>query len=242
MKPSAGLPSAAVMPAAAVVIAVTAALLVMAHGGQRAPAPGTRAVAVTASGVRTVDLQAVPGQLTVVGSAAAPAGRVTLTGELAWKGRPPQATSEFAAGHLLRLWYRCAAASPCSASWRLVVPRRTAVVLSQPAGHMIVSGLAGSLRITAASVDVAAAGLRCGSLQAAIRSGHLGATFAAPPGQVSISLTSAQATLSLPGNVDYAVTDQVASGYVHVGIPEASGAAHTVTASVVSGELDLLAS
>jgi hypothetical protein len=241
MKPSPGLPSAAVMPAAAVVIAVTAALLVMAHGGgQRSPAPGTRAVAVTASGVRTVDLQAVPGQLTVVGSAAA--GRVTLTGELAWKGRPPQATSELAADHLLRLWYRCAAASPCSASWRLVVPRRTAVVLNQPAGHMIVSGLAGSLRITAASVDVAAAGLRCGSLQAAIRSGHLGATFTAPPGQVSISLTSAQATLSLPGSVDYAVSDQVASGYVHVRIPEASGAAHTVTASVVSGELDLLAS
>jgi hypothetical protein len=232
-------PSAAVLAAAAVVIPVTAALIVTTHGGNHVP--GTRTVAVTASGVRTVDLQAVPGQLTVVGSAAG-GGRVTLTGELAWKGRPPRAASRLAAGHLLRLWYRCAAASPCSANWRLVVPRGTAVVLSQPAGHMIVSGLAGPLRITAASVDVTAAGLRCGSLRAAITSGHLGATFAVPPSQVSISLTSAQATLSLPGSVDYTVSDQVASGYVHVGIPERSGTTHTVTASVVSGELDLLTS
>jgi hypothetical protein len=34
----------------------------------------------------------------------------------------------------------------------------------------------------------------------------------------------------------------VTAGYVHVGIPEAERATHTVTARVVSGELELLAS
>jgi hypothetical protein len=133
--------------------------------------------------------------------------------------------------HVLRLRYRCATASPCTAHWRLVVPRRTAVVLSQPSGHVIISGLAGPLQITAASVDVSATRLSSPSLQAVITSGHLAATFTAPPKQVSVTLISA-----------HAVSDQVTSGYVHVGIPVTAGTAHTVTARVLSGELDLLAS
>jgi hypothetical protein len=231
--------SPAVLPAAAVVIAVTAGLLATAHGGSR-DVPGTRAVSVTASGVRTVDLQAVAGQLTIVGSAAPKGGRMTLTGNLDWKGHAPQATARRGAAGLLRLWYRCAAASPCTANWRLVVPRDTAVVLSQPAGHLVISGLAGPLQITAESADVSATGLRSGSVQAAITSGHLGATFAAPPRQLSLSLTAAQATVSLPGTVGYAVSDEVTSGYVHVGVPQAAGTQHTVTAQVASGELELL--
>jgi hypothetical protein len=233
--------SAAVRPAAAAVIAVTAGVAVAAHGGSD-HATGTMPVSVAAGGVQTVDLLAVPGKLTIAGAAAGRAGRVTLTGELNWTGSAPQGTARLAAPHLLRLSYRCAAASPCSANWRLVVPRDAAVVLSQPAGHVVISGLAGPLRIIAASVDVSATGLRSGSLQAAITSGHLGATFDVPPSQVSLSLVSAQATLSLPGSVDYAVSDQVTSGYVRVGIPEAARAEHTVTASVDSGELSLLAS
>jgi hypothetical protein len=122
------------------------------------------------------------------------------------------------------------------------VPRHTAVVLSQPSGHVIVSGLAGPLRISAASVDLSATGLSSPSLQAEITSGHLSATFAAAPRQASLTLIASQATLSLPGSVAYAVSDQITSGYVHVGIPVTSGAAHAVTARVLSGELDLLAS
>ena len=67
-------------------------------------------------------LQAVPGQLTIVGSATA---RVTLSGPLNWTGHSPVATIGFAAGHTLRLSYRCAAASPCTADWRLTVPWAT---------------------------------------------------------------------------------------------------------------------
>jgi hypothetical protein len=167
---------------------------------------------------------------------------VALTGQLDWTGHAPAASTRMVNAHLLRLRYRCATASPCTAHWRLVVPRRTAVVLSQPSGHVIVSGLAGPLQITAASVDVSATRLSSPSLQAVITSGHLAATFTAPPKQVSVTLTSAQATLSLPGSVAYAVSDQVTSGYVHVGIPVTADTAHTVTARVLSGELDLLAS
>jgi hypothetical protein len=40
--------------------------------------------------------------------------------------------------------------------------------------------------------------------------------------------------------IAYAVSDQVTAGYIRVAIPEASNAARTVTARVVSGELELV--
>jgi hypothetical protein len=237
--------SAAFLAGVAALVAVTAAAAAAAaaapsaRGNSHGPDGMTRAVSVAAGSVRTVDLEAVPGQLTIVGVSG---GRVTLTGQLDWTGHAPVATTQVVRAHLLRLSYRCAQASPCTANWRLAVPRRTAIDLRQPAGHVVVSGLAGPLRITAESVDVSATGLSSPWLRAAITSGHLDAAFDAPPRQVSVDLTSAQATLSLPGTAAYAVSAQVTAGYVHVGIPEAESATHTVTARVVSGELELLAS
>jgi hypothetical protein len=232
--------SPALVVGAVAVLAVAVAVAVSAASARGSHGPGgSSTVSVSAGSVRTVELQAVPGQLTIVGSAT---GRVTLTGQLDWTGHPPVATTQLNRAHLLRLTYRCAQASPCTANWRLVVPRRTAVELRQPAGHVAVSGLAGPLRITAESVDVSATGLSSPWLQAAITSGHLYAAFGAPPRQVDVSLTSAQATLSLPGTAAYAVSTQVIAGYVHVGIPQTASPAHTVTARVASGELELLAS
>ena len=227
----------ALVVAAAVLVVV--ALVQAASGGGGGPAGTTRAVSVTAGPVGTVDLQGAPGQVTIV---AAAGGRVRLTGQLHWTGQAPVTVARVGRGHVLWLDYRCAAASPCTENYRLVVPRRTAVVLRQSSGHVIISGLAGALRITAASADVRAAGLRCPALVAAITSGHLSATFDAAPRRVSITLTSAQATVRMPASASYTVSSQVTSGYVHVGIPQASGTARTVTAHIDSGELELLPS
>jgi len=224
------------------VIAFAAVAAVALSAATRGHAPGTgpggRAVSVTAGPVAAVDLQGVTGQLTIV---AAATDRATLTGHLNWTGRAAATGRQSISARVLHLSYRCGARSPCTADLRLVVPRRTAIVLRQPGGHLVMSGLAGPLRITASSVDVMATGLRCPSLDAAITSGHLGASFDGAPRQVNIVLTSAQATLSLPGGAPYAVTDQVTSGFIHVGVPQASGAPRSVTARIVSGELDLQA-
>jgi hypothetical protein len=217
-------------------VAVTAAVSAAARGSGPGAASETGTVHVSAGSVAAVDLQAVPGQLTITG---ATTRRVTLSGALDWTGHSPIATVRFA-GHTLLLSYRCAAASPCTADWRLVVPWRTAVALRQPAGHVVISGLAGPLRISASSVDVSATGLRGPSLSAAITSGHLGAAFGTAPRQVSVALRSAQATIWLPGRAAYAVSGQVTAGYLDVGIPQAAGAPRAVTARIVSGELDLV--
>ena len=229
----------------AVAVVVVAAVLVVvasvyaAGGGVAGPGGTTRAVSVTEGPVGTVDLQGVPGQVSIV---AVNGGRVRLTGQLHWTGHAPHAAAWVGRGHVLWLSYRCAAASPCTEDYRLVVPRRTAIVLRQPSGHVLISGLAGALRITAASVDISAAGLRCPALAAVITSGHMSATFDAAPRKVSVTLTSAQATMRLPATASYAVSSQVTSGYVHVGIPQDSTANHSVSALIDTGELELLPS
>lgn len=227
--------SVTLLAAVAAFVAVTAAVSAAARGSGPG-ATGTSTVHVSAGSVTAVDLQAVPGQLTITGAATR---QVTLSGPLDWTGHSPTATVRFAR-HTLLVSYRCAAASPCTADWRLVVPWRTAVMLRQPAGHVVISGLAGPLRITASGVDVSATGLRGPLLSATITSGHLGAVFDTAPREVSVALRSAQATIWLPGRTAYAVSSQVTAGYLDVGIPQAAGAPRTVTARIVSGELGLL--
>ena len=240
----------AVLAAAVLIILMAGpALVLAAHASHmRHPGPAgqpgqqasTRQISVSAGPVRAVYLHNAPGQLTIVGAAG---GAVRLTGQLRWTGRPPQRDSSVnRATQVLRLSYRCAAGSPCTGNYRLAVPAGTAVILSQPSGRVILDGLAGPLRITAANVNVTATGLRSPALAATITSGQLTASFATAPQQVSVALSSAQASLQLPGNVPYAVSTQVTSGNVQVGVPQSASSGHTVTVRVNNGQLQLLPS
>jgi hypothetical protein len=208
--------------------------------GLTGPGGATRAISVTAGSVGTVELQGVPGRLTIVGTSA---DQVILTGQLRWTGQAPVVVTWLdRAAHVLRLSYRCAPASPCTENYRLSVPRSTTTVVRQSAGNVVVSGLAGPLRITAVSANIRATGLRSPTLVAAITSGQLSATFDAAPRRVSIALKSALVTLRLPGSSAYQVSKRVTSGYINIAIPQDSTAANTVTALVDSGELELLRS
>jgi hypothetical protein len=219
------------------IVVLTLVLAAAARDRGRGPSD-TRTVSVAADSVRTVDLDGPPGQLHIV---ALRTSRVTLSGPVHWTGRSAViVTGPRLVNGILHLGYRCAAHSPCTGHLRLVVPQQCGIVLRQPSGHVIVTGLAGPLRISARSVDISATGLRSPSLAASITSGHLSAWFASPPGRVGLALFSAQATLHLPATVRYRVSQQVTSGYVHTGIPQAGDAGRTITARVNSGELELL--
>jgi hypothetical protein len=200
---------------------------------------GSRSVALTSGQVRTVELVGVPGKLAVTAAAGDRAG---LTGQIQWNGPgPPHVTSRFdRLTGTLKLSSSCGAGSPCTADYQLTVPRHASLVLFQPSGQVMLTGLAGPVRIGAASVDVTAAGLRSPSLVAYISSGHLDADFAAPPRRLAVTLTSAQATIRLPGSVRYAVRSQVTSGYLRSSIPESASAPRTIDVRVTSGEVALL--
>lgn len=223
---------------AVVAVVVLTLVLAAAVRNRGNGASATRVVSVAANSVRTVDLQGPPGQLSID---AVRTGRVTLSGPVHWTGRSAVIVhGPHLSQGVLHLAYRCAAHSPCTGNLRLVVPQRCGIVLSQPSGHVTVSGLAGPLSISARNVDVSAAGLRSPNLAASISSGHLSASFASAPRRVSVTLVSAQATLHLPASATYRLSQQVTSGYVHAGIPQASDSARTITARVDSGELELL--
>jgi hypothetical protein len=244
--PGAGTAAAAPRPpwrVAAFVVAVVAVvvltIVLAAAARNRGQDPtATRNVSVAADGVRTVDIQAPPGHLAIT---AVRTGRVILSGPVHWTGRSAVlVTGPRITGGVLHLSYRCATHSPCTARLRLVVPQHCGVALRQPSGHVTMSGLAGPLWISARSVDISAAGLRSPTLAATITAGHLSAAFATPPQRVNLTLVSAQATLHLPASVTYRLSQQVTSGYVHAGIPQASDSARTITTRIDSGELELL--
>lgn len=233
------------------VLGVTAALIGM-HPGPAvsAPAPtlapthGTsrdiQQVSVTAAQATAVSFQGVPGTLSVVG---ADTTRVSLTGQLRWTGRAPVAVTRLNRGtHVLLLSYRCAPASPCSEDYRLVMPITDAIALRQSSAQLTLSGLGGPVSIAATNVQVTATGLRASALVATITSGTLSASFDAAPSLVSITLMSAQSTLRLPVDATYQVTQQVAGGNVAIDVPQAGTATHRVTASITSGDLELLSS
>ena len=234
-------PAVVIVAAALVVVALVVVVAATRSAGGTGPGPaaGTRSVSVTAGRAATVDLEGVPGQLTITGSGT---DQIRLTGQLHWSGHAPAASVRTdRAARALHLDYVCAAGSPCTEDCRLSVPAHTAVVLSQPSGHVVIRGLSAPVRITAGSVDVSATGLRSPSLTATITSGHLAAAFAAAPRRISLVLTSAQATLHLPATAPgYQVSQQVTSGYVHVGVPRAVSSPHQVSARISSGELELL--
>jgi hypothetical protein len=220
------------------VVAVVLLTIVLAAAARGHGPSDTRTVSVAADSVRSVDLQAPPGQLNVV---AVQTSRVTLSGPVHWTGRHAVlVTGPRLADGVLHLAFRCAAHSPCTGHLRLVVPQHCGIVLRQPSGHVIATGLAGPLRISARSADISATGLRSPSLVASMTSGHLSAWFVSPPGRVALMLVAAQATVHLPATVPYRLTQQVTSGYVHAGIPQASDAGRTIAARIDSGELELL--
>ena len=221
------------------VVAVVAVTLVLAAAArnQGSGPRDTRTVSVAADFVHTVDLQGPPGQLIIE---AARTSRVTLSGPVSWTGR----SAVIVTGPRVTAGYcTCPTDAPRTArgrALRLIVPQRCGIVLRMASGHVIATGLAGPLSVSARSVDVSATGLRSPTLAATITSGHLSAWFAGAPRRVGLTLLSAQATLHLPGRAAYRVSPQVTSGYVHTGVPQASNAGRTITARIDSGELELL--
>jgi len=229
----------AIIVAAVVAVAVVIVAIAVAAGGAQATGGPSDTVSETAGSIRTVDFQGVPGQLIVTTT---PGDQVRLTGRLAWRNHHRAGTaSARASDGVLYLVSRCATGSPCTENYRLAVPAHTAVTLTQPSGHVVVSGLDAALRITAESTSISATGLRSPSLTATLRSAHLGASFAGAPQQVSVTLTSAQATIRLPANgPQYQISSQVRWGYIKVGVPQSASSPRHIDAHLTSSELELL--
>jgi hypothetical protein len=113
-----------------------------------------RSVQVTASPVRTADIQGVQGNLAIVGAGTG-AGPVTLTGSLNWTGQPPvvRAGLDHATG-TLTVTVTCAAGSPCTENLQLDVPSGTATSLRQSGGQITAENVAGPVSLTTTGASI----------------------------------------------------------------------------------------
>lgn len=194
----------------------------------------------TAANVTTIDIDGINGTLTV-GARNTP--QITATAEPA--NGHPAATLTFhrgAATNILDL----ICTSPNSttptcptSTYTVLVPAHMGVTLHEVSGQATLTNLSGPLSITASSANTTVQGLSTTDFTATIISGTLSATFTTPPTHVSISVTSAQASLLFPSNATYDVQKQAVSADIQVAIPQSPTSPHTVHASATSGTINL---
>jgi hypothetical protein len=189
-----------------------------------------------AANVNTVDLTGINGTLTV-GASNTP--QITATAEPA-NGHPAPTLTfrQDATTHVLTL--TCSTTPTCPTStYAVLVPAHMGVTLHEVSGQATLTNLSGPVSITASSANTTVQGLSTTDFTATIISGTLSATFATPPTHVSVSVTSAQASLLFPSNATYDVQKQTVSADVQVAIPQSPTSTHTVQVSATSGTINL---
>lgn len=228
------------LASAAIVLALGVAAMIW-HAGSH-PGPGAVSTTHGADGVQTLELDGFNGKVTLgVNGSQIAATAQPVNGDVA-PGLEFHLNDQT---HVLTLAcfdeHSGKGPIPCPATeYKISVPAGMGVQLHLLNGQATLSDLSGPLQITASSAYVLAQDLKTPDFTATITSGTLNTTFASAPTHVAVTVTSAQASLHLPGTVSYAVQQQTSSAYVQVSIPQAPGAAHTVQANANSGEISLL--
>jgi hypothetical protein len=188
-------------------------------------------------GVESLDLEGFNGSLNI---GVGPADQIGFTAAPADGRSAPNPVFRLnTSTHVLTL--TCEGYASCPATdYGIVVPEHVGVTLHELSGQATLTGLSGPVAISASSADTTVDGLRTADFTAAITSGTLTATFAEAPAQVSVSVTSAQASLHLPGTTDYNVVQQAVSGSIQDTLAQSATATHNVRATATSGEINLV--
>jgi len=209
------------------------------------PAPAAVTVSHAVAGVQSVDLEGINGRVTV---AVGDESKITASAQpVDGHGAPNLDLRMNAATGHLSLTCSGPGVAPgtvaCPATtYSILVPPRVAVSLREDSGQATLVGLSGPITITASSADTTAQALRTNDFTASIISGTLNATFASAPARIAVTVTSAQATLRLPGTTAYDVQQHAISADIQVGVPQSATSTHTIQATATSGEISLVAS
>jgi len=163
-----------------------------------------------------------------------PAGSVSLLQHLTWSTARPKVTETWSGADLV-IRVECSshslfATDDCGASLRLTVPAATAVQATAQSGDVHVSELSGDVHVQVTSGDadfVADTGyvwarttsgsvngsrLRSQRVNVAAVSGDVDVAFAVAPTTVDVSVTSGDATVTVPHGAKYRLSGQTASG------------------------------
>lgn len=228
------------LASAAIVLALGVAAMIW-HATSHS-APGVISTSHGADGVKSVELDGFNGKVTVSvngSQVAATAQPVNGNESPGLEFHLDQSTHVLTLACFEEGTGRGPVACPAT-EYKVSVPAGMGVTLQLLNGQASVTDVSGPVSITAKSAYVEARGLKTPDFTATITSGTLDASFTTAPADVAVTVSSAQATLRLPGTVSYDVQQKTTSAYVQVSIPQAADATHVVRATASSGEIGLL--
>lgn len=117
---------------------------------------------------------------------------------------------------------------------------RAAVVdVEVSSGDVQLTDLAGPVRVQSSSGAVNGQRLAAASVNAEVSSGDVRLDFAAAPQTVTVRVSSGDLTLTLPPAEGYDLDVTTSSGEQVIGVPDAAGAARTVTLETSSGDVEV---
>ncbi|WP_131740030.1 hypothetical protein [Actinomadura roseirufa] len=169
-------------------------------------------------------------------------------------------------GGELSLSYRCpdrfiVGTRSCGVSYRIQVPRGTAVDVATRAGTVRISGLTaavttevgagttrltdvrGPLRLSAGTGAITGTGLRCASgdeVRVRARVGDVELSFAVPPGVVDTAAGSGTTRIRVPSGLPYAVRADADMGSERIGVRHDPAAPHRIHARSTTGDIAIL--
>lgn len=203
--------------------------------------------------VRTLVVTAHAGDVQVTGGTT---GAVSVTQHVAFYRHAPTVTHRLAAG-VLSLTSHCAANEFCSVSYDIVVPRATAVQVTDDVGTVELSALVGHVTATvnAGKIDLSALsgpvqatthagsiiGVRMSSAHVGLRvsTGEIDVSFSAPPAAISAITDIAAVLLRVPNDVPYHVTTSAAVGHINVAVTQSTAASRTITTRTNIGSITI---
>jgi DUF4097 and DUF4098 domain-containing protein YvlB len=237
-----------------VTAAVTASALAGCHSNSSTATAQKDAARYSVAGhVRTLVITGHIGDVRVTGGAAV---RVSVTQHVVFHGAAPTIRHRFAAG-TLSLTSRCAADEDCSVSYDVIVPRATAVRVTDGVGTVRLSALAGQVTVTvdAGQIDLSSlsgqllATTRAGSIigqnissagaSLRVSTGEIDVSFAAPPTSISATNDVGAVILRVPDSVAYHVTTSATVGHIDVTVTQSTSASRTITASTKIGSITI---
>jgi DUF4097 and DUF4098 domain-containing protein YvlB len=166
-------------------------------------------------------------------------GPVQVTETIRYTGDQPTTTHATDAGTLL-LTNGCSGhAHLCQVDYRVRMPAATSLDITDPAGLIKVTGLAGDLTVTTEASNVEATGLTSAHTTVRDNAGHINLRYASAPALVDVTNQAGAIEVHVPVNEAYAVDATTQAGRTKVSVPQNPAATHRISAHNDAGAITI---
>lgn len=127
----------------------------------------------------------------------------------------------------------------CAVDYQVHVPAATSVDITNDAGLVRLTGMAGDLNITSDAGDVEGTGLSSAHATVRDHAGHISLRYAAAPAQVTVTNDAGAIEVRVPKDVTYAVDASTDAGKTSVSVPRDPAATRKISAHSDAGKVTI---